>query len=91
MSKDMNISGMLFKFSKYDKLDGTVVCEWKQEVEEKTPFCIKASKNGMWFEGNMIGDIFGENELQKFAQLISMAWEEHRKLKVKIISSLTGH
>lgn len=45
----------------------------------------------MWFEGNMIGDIFGENELQKFAQLISMAWEEHRKLKVKIISSLTGH
>lgn len=48
-----------------------------------------ATRGGIKFEGPIILD--SSKELEEFAKLVSDCWTEHQKLKIKLVSTLSGH
>lgn len=71
----------------YDDLIYGKVINYVEQVPEtfKTPqFKIHCTRYGMKFTGYMHGEIVTERDLQEFAKLISLAWNQHRKLAPRI-------
>lgn len=88
---EFSFGGMKFKKAKFDAMDGSTMVTWTEDTIEKEPFTAKANRGGVWFEGRMHGEIYGEKDLEKFANFIAIVWEDHRKLKPVIHRTLTGH
>lgn len=81
----MQVGAHVFIRTKFDSLDGKTIVAFTAD----NGFCLRASRMGVEVMGEIL--IEGELELQQFAQLMSDSWTEHRKLKPKLASSLSGH
>lgn len=83
---EIKVAGKLFTRTKFEGLDGKVIVAFTAEDDS---FSLQASKMGVEIKGTFLVD--GEPELQQFAKLMSDAWSEHRRLKPRIETSLSGH
>lgn len=77
-----------FTKTKHSGLDGKTVVGW---VEDQSDFQVRATMEGVWFQGMMKMKLSTMAELQDFAELISEAWAEHAKLKPRITTSFNDH
>lgn len=82
----MQVGNQKFVKTKYDSLDGKVICAY---TTEDSSFSMRASKAGVTFEGKLA--IENQQELQQFAKLMSDVWVDHRKLVPKLTGTLSGH
>lgn len=83
-----------FLRTKYDSLDGKTTVAFQEQIEgvqANDAFTVKVSSSGMRMEGKLLGEITTEADLQNFAEFISNAWTEHRKLAPKLVTTLSGH
>lgn len=80
---------MDFIRTKFTSLDNKTKVSFQANTGESDAFQLIASGEGVEFQGKFL--IPGEQELQDFAKLLSQVWQEHRKLKPKLATSLSGH
>ena len=83
--------GATFIQSKFDALDGKTKVAFTEVSDSITPFSVEVDSSGLICRGVMEKKIVMELDLQGFAQLISDAWVEHRKMAPKIHKTLSGH
>lgn len=79
---------------KYSGLDSRTYVQFvehhKQNGETEHPFKILVSASGLTIQGWMTGELETEEELSRFAEYISVAWVEYRKLKKELLTQLNG-
>lgn len=75
------IGANTFTKTKHSGIDGKTVVGW---VEDQSDFQVRATQEGVWFQGMMKMKLSTMIELQAFAELLSEAWAEHTKLRPKI-------
>jgi hypothetical protein len=80
--------GKMEKFTrtKYSSLEGHTVVAHTSPDEQ---FQLKADKAGLTLNGMFC--IESEEDLQEFAKVMSDAWSDRRKLKVKLAKTISGH
>ncbi len=83
----MKVGDKEFTRTKFSSMEGHTVVAF--DVEGDDLFLLSARPRGLELEGKF--ELTTEQELQDFAKLISEAWSEHRKLKPKLVQTLSGH
>lgn len=75
----------VLKFSKrkFSGLDGNTYVEFTQEIDHGKPLVILASREGVTIKKGIL-HISDMDELQDFAEIITIAWAEKQKLTPKI-------
>lgn len=83
---------MKFTRKKLDTFGGgvEVVYTMTAPSELTSPFAVVASAKGVRMEG-VSEYIFGQEELQKFAKILSDAWADHLSLKPNLMEGVHGH
>ena len=80
-----------FLKTKYTAIDNKTIVAFTEQSGSAHEFSVKASGQGIWFEGALSHKIDNEKELNDFARLIGDAWKEHQKLAPKIVMTAAGH
>lgn len=76
----------------FDSPDGYTTVEFSEITKNgKNGFKIIVKPSGINFRGELFDSISTENDLQNFAMLIVKAWEEHKRISPKIVTTLSGH
>jgi hypothetical protein len=74
--------------TKFSALDGQTMIRWTEEpTDEARAFTIEASPTGIRFKGTMQAEIEDMAELQAWAEVTSIAWQEHRVLRNAVLSN----
>lgn len=85
----------VFTRLKYSDLDGKTKVTYTHELEQPgdgldpVKFVITCQGDGCHFEGSLT--IQTEEQLQRFAKILSDAWVDRRKLAPKLTGSVSGH
>ncbi len=87
----MQIGETKFIRTSFTGLDGRVVVAFTEDVARIDAFTIEVRPSGMKIKGVMTMEISSEGELQDFAKLLSDIWQEHRRIKPKLSTTLSGH
>lgn len=83
--------GKNFLYTKVDTIDGRVRVALEEQSGLANPFTVQATGSGIKIVGNLSCEIKTTGELQELARLIADIWAEKEKLKVKIVTSASGH
>lgn len=81
----MRLGETEFTKTKFEGLDGKVVVSY---VSGDSSQEIRATRQGLEVRGVRVTT---EQELDQLAKMVSEAWGEHRRLKPKLVTSLSGH
>ncbi len=76
--------GAKFERSKISTLDGRPEVRYVEKSGTGNPFAIVCSTVGVRFQGRLEKQIETELDLQDFAELMSMAWKDHKAIIPKI-------
>lgn len=72
--------------TKFDSLDGKTIVAFTTDDDA---FQLRSNKSELILKGEL--SIDSEADLQAFAKLMADAWTEHRRLKPKLQTTLSGH
>ncbi len=68
-----------------------MVVAFTENTARVDAFTMEVRPSGLKFKGVLDKEISTEGELQDFAKLLSDVWQEHRRIKPKLATTLSGH